>query len=479
MKTTTAGMRTHLDGTVTTLATIWKITRTDGVELFFTDHDVDLVFGGDTYDAESGYSRSAISSNSSLSVDNLEVEGLFSSAQITEEDLRAGRYNYAEVRISMVDWTDPDTNGEIKMRRGRFGEIVVTNQGVFRTELRGMTQQLSQQLLDTYSPECRVDLGSAKCGIPILPDVLPRNTAVDLGDFYRVSTSVIAFAISNALVNPDFELDALGTSVASLTGWTIVSGNWDLHDSSNNGLSPHAGSQYLEGGNTGSGEIRQDIDMEAILPQLSSIDAGNILIQFVGWRANSMVDDEGQIIIEYLDSAGAVLTTAYDSTSEEITPEDTWATRTFGLSALTSGTRTVRLRLLYTRITGGTTEAAFDDLSIGFVDSSLTPATTTQRQYGNRVYEVTVAGTTAGSQPSYNTAVDATTVDGTATLTSRDAFMRHAEVTGVTDRRTFTIQVDESRDVDDWFNFGAVTWETGTLTGFTTEIKDWDSRRRS
>jgi len=46
-KTLTAAMRTHLDEETTRLAAIWRITRKDGQQFFFTDHDRDIPFEGD------------------------------------------------------------------------------------------------------------------------------------------------------------------------------------------------------------------------------------------------------------------------------------------------------------------------------------------------------------------------------------------------------------------------------------------------
>ena len=37
-------------------------------------------------------------------------------------------------------------------------------------------------------------------------------------------------------------------------------------------------------------------------------------------------------------------------------------------------------------------------------------------QYENRIYEMVEAGTTASVQPAYDTAIGASTIDGTATL---------------------------------------------------------------
>jgi hypothetical protein len=48
-KNLTPAMRAHLDEETTRLAAIWRITRKDGAQFFFTDHDRDIVLGGDTY----------------------------------------------------------------------------------------------------------------------------------------------------------------------------------------------------------------------------------------------------------------------------------------------------------------------------------------------------------------------------------------------------------------------------------------------
>ena len=104
-----------------------------------------------------------------------------------------------------------------------------------------------------------------------------------------------------------------------------------------------------------------------------------------------------------------------------------------------------------------------------------------QARYENRIYECTVAGTTAVSAPTYATTVDATTVDGTATFTARQAFMRHGIVDAVTDHKTFTLTVafDEVRAVDGWFNGGALAFESGDNAGLIGEIRSWVESSRT
>ncbi len=291
MKTTTASMDTHLDLEVTSLTTCWRITRTDGTEFFFTDHDVDVPFGGDIYKASTGYRRTAVQNDASLAVDNLDIEGIFNSAEITEADLRAGLFDYAQIRIFTVNWQDL-TDGDVKMRNGRLGEVTLTEQGIFRAELRGLTQALSQRIGELFQPECRADLGDSRCKVPVQPPLRQDSTVYALGDFIRVATG--------------------------------------------------------------------------------------------------------------------------------------------------------------------------------------TPSST-QEVYENRIYECTVAGTSAGVEPTFDTVIGNTTVDGTVTFTARDAWTRHGVVDVVTDRKAFSLTgaFDEARAVDGWFNGGALAFETGNNTGKVIEMRDW------
>ena len=103
-----------------------------------------------------------------------------------------------------------------------------------------------------------------------------------------------------------------------------------------------------------------------------------------------------------------------------------------------------------------------------------TAAGPTYSQYENRIYECTTAGTTAVARPTYDTTVDNTTTDGTAVFTAREAWQRHATVNVVTDRRNFSLSgLVEVRAVDDWFNYGGLTFEDGANAGKLLQIKDW------
>lgn len=192
MKDASAGLNAHLQQEVTTLATCWRVTRTDGVSFYFTDHDRDLVVdladgdGPQTYEASSSYNRSAIKNDDTLAVDNLDLTGVLSSEKIDELALRRGLFDYARIEVFIVNWSDL-TQGVLKMRRGWLGEVTITPNGWFQAELRGLTQAYSRRSGELYTTECRADLGDHRCKIPIWPNLVARSTAYAVGDYVRLA----------------------------------------------------------------------------------------------------------------------------------------------------------------------------------------------------------------------------------------------------------------------------------------------------
>lgn len=203
--TLAAGLASHLAGETLTLATLWKLTRRDGTVYFFTDHDRDITFDGDVYLSGQGYARTAIEDKSDFSSDNLNVNGVIDAQGISREDVRAGLFDGAEVVIRIVNYTDPTAS--IIRRRGWLGEVKQNNLGQFSTELRGLSEALSETLSVSYTPGCRVDLGSAACGLVMAPDGRVDATAYTVGD-------VIALP---EYPNLQFECTTAGTSADAST----------------------------------------------------------------------------------------------------------------------------------------------------------------------------------------------------------------------------------------------------------------------
>jgi len=165
MKQVNASLAAHLSEEVTTLATCWKLTLRDGVVLGFTNHDDDISLEGVLYQAASGFIPTAIAGSSDLAVDNLDVEGVLDAVGIKQEDLIAGRYDFAEVDIFIVNYQDL-SQGSMSLRTGWIGEVQYGN-SQFVAEIRGLTQKLSQTIGSLFSPSCRAIFGDARCEVDL------------------------------------------------------------------------------------------------------------------------------------------------------------------------------------------------------------------------------------------------------------------------------------------------------------------------
>ncbi|ABG32534.1 DUF2163 domain-containing protein [Roseobacter denitrificans] len=155
------GLKAHLATGLTTLAHAWAIERTDGVILGFTDHDRDLRFEGITFRADTGLSALALSQSTGLSVDNTEAIGALNDLSIREDEIEQGRFDGAEVRAWLVNWTDVDQRW--LQFRGTIGELRRTDGG-FQAELRGLTESLNRPLGRVFQKPCTAVLGDQECG---------------------------------------------------------------------------------------------------------------------------------------------------------------------------------------------------------------------------------------------------------------------------------------------------------------------------
>ena len=161
MRTASSNMTAHLAGEVTSLAICWQLTLVGGTVMGFTDHTSDLTISSVLYKAATGFSPTSVETKDKFSVDNLDVAGILDAASITEVDIMAGKDDFAEILIFMVNVTDL-TQGIITHRRGWLGEVSLKN-GQFVAEVRGLAQKLQQNIVELFSPTCRAVFGDTRC----------------------------------------------------------------------------------------------------------------------------------------------------------------------------------------------------------------------------------------------------------------------------------------------------------------------------
>lgn len=165
MKDTSAELRAHYASGSTSLAKLWRIVRKDGLAFCFTDHDVSIEYLGNIYAPSSVFDSSAIGTRAELNVANLTAQGLFDSDGITKADIEAGLWDGATFRMLEVNFRDL-TMGHNVLRVGKFGEVK-RKEGYFYVELRGLMDDLQNNIGRIIVPTCDANLGDARCGFDL------------------------------------------------------------------------------------------------------------------------------------------------------------------------------------------------------------------------------------------------------------------------------------------------------------------------
>lgn len=163
MISASASMQTHIAGRVTSLAHLWLITRTDGQVFGFTSHNEDITYDGVTYTAAYGFNPAAIAAGVGLAVSNTELTAVFNSAYMTEEDLRGGVWDHADVRIRLINWADTSM-GIMRMLRGWLGEVSYDG-FQYKAELRGIADLVNRSTGIVVTPGCNAVLGDSRCAV--------------------------------------------------------------------------------------------------------------------------------------------------------------------------------------------------------------------------------------------------------------------------------------------------------------------------
>ncbi|KHK92372.1 DUF2163 domain-containing protein [Novosphingobium malaysiense] len=153
--------RVWFAGDLETAATFWRVLRRDGVTLGFTTHDRDLWFDGVLHRASPGMVPAAIRKSADLEPDSAEVRGALTHEAITGEDLAAGRFDGAQVRIGVVDW---ETRDREVLYAGIIGAIREEDGG-FSADLVSRKAELHRDPVPRTSPTCRAAFCGPGCNL--------------------------------------------------------------------------------------------------------------------------------------------------------------------------------------------------------------------------------------------------------------------------------------------------------------------------
>lgn len=169
MRTVPPALQAHLDQAVTTTCVLLRIQLRDGRVFGLTTLDADVTYndgrGAVTYSATQGFDRSAISSDTELTVSNAEAQSLLvaTAPGITEAMIEAGDLRDAEWTMLLVNYRDLGM-GHAILDAGDVGEVVKRWGLVWMPELLSYSVRLRQAIGTHWSRTCRAVDGSPAQG---------------------------------------------------------------------------------------------------------------------------------------------------------------------------------------------------------------------------------------------------------------------------------------------------------------------------
>lgn len=162
MRELDTGFATHTDQETTTLCTVWKLSRTDGRVLGFTDHDRDIEVSGTIFLAASGMAEGVSDARVGFSSDTGVVQGMLTSDAITAADIVAGVYQDAVLDVYRVNTAN--TAEAVHLRSGRLGAIRQRGTS-FEAEWVGHSTVLERSTGRVFSRMCDAEFGDTRCGL--------------------------------------------------------------------------------------------------------------------------------------------------------------------------------------------------------------------------------------------------------------------------------------------------------------------------
>lgn len=361
-KSVSAALLADIQKNTTRLAVCLEVKRKDGRVLRLTNHDKDITVQGDRFRHDVPFSLSAIDTDSALGVDTTELT-LFADGDIISLDhIKRGLYEYADVRIFMVDFENP-ADGEMSLRKGWFGNIEYSENRVVRVTITGMLKILDFVVGRTVQPSCDADLGDARCMVAIdHSQVYSSINRYHLGNwvYYYDPALVTAFNV----VNPGFEADGVRGINDAITGWTR-SPNSRMAVSTTSGIAgtfgPLAGSYVLVGTDDfGAAPIGlenwvyQDLDLltaGGVGLTATKIDDGRVFFGYIcGLVQGFYLLDPVRLRVEIRNTQGEIID-ARDTDYIRLDTFDQWRDRAL-IFPLLPGSRSARVYIYFRKDDG-------------------------------------------------------------------------------------------------------------------------------
>jgi hypothetical protein len=187
----TEDLKAHLAGETTTLAACWKIVRTDGETLGFTNHDDTITYDGVDYLPFTSADLSNLEQLGGTSTGNMEMGIAFDDSYITRSDVEKGLYDFADIYVFLINYADPSM-GIVKLLSGQLGEAQMDEYNA-TIEMTSLIDHLQNRIGRMYGYKCDAEFGDDRCAIGW------RIIEVDLGTNMIAVSGYVGASIPDAV----------------------------------------------------------------------------------------------------------------------------------------------------------------------------------------------------------------------------------------------------------------------------------------
>ncbi|UTC29886.1 hypothetical protein BAJUN_02800 [Bajunvirus bajun] len=475
MKNLSKQMLGRLRRGVTTLCTCMTIRRRDGKVLTFTDHDQPVDVAGTLFLPYHSFSRTSVSSTLELDVDGLELIGILNSTAVSREDIAAGDFDGADVEVFVVDYEMPEI-GKVILRIGTIGEIVANEDGTFEAEVRGLSQVYTFRIGESYTPECRANLGDRRCKVPIEPPRWRPGTAYRRGDAVKGIVNPASNYENLGFTNGSFEDSDVNEPLRSIPGWKTygsVNGRWEPRTTLDDLNGAISGSYFIAhrnpSGDSADLGLTQTLYFQGQGVDQTAIDTGLSRLTSSVWMGCTNRDAKGRFRVSAIIN-GVADAVIYDS-GVKVGPVDQWFVENGCKDVIIPmGTIGLKFDIYATKKANDETGMCFD-----FVQAAVNYPNGNyggNDQFGDVVFRAQSSGTTGATEPDFSNLIGSEVNDNGIVWAAQQAWTRTATVEApAVDNRSFL--AEGITQPPGYYDGGLLTWETGSNAGHSQEVKSW------
>ena len=199
-------------------AKLWKITRVDDEEYYFTSHDKNITYSGDVYTPVYGLTGSAYEEGGNLESGDRQFDGVFNSLYIVKEDMVLGKFNNASVVEYMLDWRYP-WSGVFYTAPFWILRLSFSNSR-WSADIVSTLDKLKDEVGELYTSDCRHKFCDDGCGLLESSfDYTATLTSYDISSERRLKCKVENADFSGSPDDGDFEHGYLEGSTSQNTGF--------------------------------------------------------------------------------------------------------------------------------------------------------------------------------------------------------------------------------------------------------------------